>query len=481
MANIQGKTVGDARYYIHSAVAIAIMVFFRFIPAPYPFTSGGMMVLGILIGAIYAFLNGNIFWGSFLGLLMIGASDYAAVGPTFASLFSNGIVMFLMLLFVLVGYLNSVGFARALALKIVQAEITRGRPWVLTFFLMLAAFIPATVMSVSATLVIALTILYAICDELGIKRTEKWAVLTAIGIATACSFALFFWPFQVVPVMLFQTMGAVGYAYEPTFMMYVLYSFIVTVLLMPATLLCIWLFKPDVTKVYNYKPPAEKAKFDSDQKFAAFIVILLLILFIVPQFLSAGTEFGRFFRQFGTVGVAAFLLALGVFIRKDGKPRIDMAKATMGLQNWPLIMMVGSVVVISDVLTRPDLGFVDWVTQVLGPVIGVNSAMGFAFIIVVIAFVINWFVQGSLVIALMVPLMIPLAQSLGFNIMPFILPFGVVINIGIILPSSHPLGAILHGHESVGGKAMIRYDSLILLVTGLISILVGVPLGFLLF
>jgi len=482
MAGGTVQAQSNIRYYIHSAIALCIMIFARFIPVQYPFTQDGMLVLGVLLGAIYGFVNGNLYWASTAALLIIGMSDVTTVGAIFVSLMSNGTFMFLIVLFLLVGHLGHVGFARVLALKLVQSKITKGRPWVLTFFLLIAAFLPATVMSVTAVLVISLPILYGICDEVGIKKTDKWAVLTAIGIGMSCSLALGFWPFQVGPAALFGQLSAAGYEGGVPFVQYALFMAVMVTFCIPALVLVIKALKPDVSKLYNYTPPEEKIKFNSDQKFAGFLVCLLLALFIIPQFLPEGSAIEVFFSQFGSFAIVSFLLALGAFIRKNGKPRIDIAQAaTSGLVLWPMVIMIGTVLTIAGLLTRPDLGFNDLVTLQLGPIFESTNIFIFTLAALIFALILTIFVNGPVIYAIMIPVMVPIALAMGFPVMQVIAPFVLVSNIGIVLPSGHPLGAVLHGHESVGSKMVLKYVPIFMLVFFIIAIIVGIPLGILLF
>jgi len=472
----------NVKYYIHSAIAIAIMVFARYIPVPYPFTRDGMLVLGVLIGFIYALVNGNLFWGSILALFMVGTSDVISVGGILSAVMSNGTVMFLIALFMFVAYLGSVGFARTLALKIIQSNVTKGRPWVLTLFLLLGAFIPASLMSITAVFLIVLPILYEICDEVGMEKTERWPMLTSIGIGVALALSLGFWPFQAFGSILSGQLVAGGYDGGVPFVQWVLYMTVINGICLAATVLIIRLLKPDVSKLHAYTPPAEKVKFNSDQKFALLLVGLLLALFTVPQFLPAGSAPRVFFTQFGPFAIVSFLLALGAFLRKDGKPRIDIAMAAAkGLVIWPLVIMVGTVLVIADILTREDLGFVAFIVQRLGPIFDVGNVVFFTLIVLAIAFVITTFVQGGLVIAIMFPVLVPIALSMGFPMMQIIAPFAAAVNVGLVLPSSHALAALMHGQEHIGPKNIMKYIPLFMVVTFVLVALIGIPLALVMF
>ena len=62
---------------IHSAIGVAIMVLFRFLPLQLPeVTPIGMQVLGIFIGTLYLWTFADPLWGSLMAIAMLGFSDY---------------------------------------------------------------------------------------------------------------------------------------------------------------------------------------------------------------------------------------------------------------------------------------------------------------------------------------------------------------------------------------------------------------------
>jgi sodium-dependent dicarboxylate transporter 2/3/5 len=482
MADSLVKKKKSTSYYIHSAIALSIMVFGRFIPVSYPFTPNGMLVLAVLIGAIYMYIQGELFWPSIAALLLLGTSDVASVNGLFVQLFTNSSFMFLAVLFLFVAYLSEVGFAQTLALKILSAKFSKGRPWTLTFLLLVATFLPATFMSVSATLIMLLPLLYSICDEVGMSRTSKWAVLMGLGMGSACSFALFFWPFTVGMVALGGVIDAAGFAGGIPFAQVVASNAILVGLCLVALWGIIRILKPDVTALYNYTPPAEKVKFNSEQRFALGLVFSLLGLLIIPQFLPDGA-LRSFLGQFGTVAIVFFLLSVGDFIRKkEGKPHVDIAAAAKGgLDRWALLVMIGTVLVITGILTGPDAGFVDLIVLHLSPVFGAVSPVVFSVVVLFAAFILTIFLTGPNVYAIMIPVVVPTAMALGFNVWQILAPFLLVANIGIVTPPGHPLGAILHAHESIGGKMTVKYMPLYMTVFFIIALGVGIPLSRLIF
>ena len=84
------KTKGvDRKKLIHTAVILALMFLFRFLPAFGPITQDGMAVLGIFFGCIYAWTIGEIFWPSILALVLTGFIGENSVGGVFTAAFGN--------------------------------------------------------------------------------------------------------------------------------------------------------------------------------------------------------------------------------------------------------------------------------------------------------------------------------------------------------------------------------------------------------
>lgn len=79
----------DKKKLIHTAVILALMFLFRFLPAFGPITQDGMAVLGIFFGCIYAWTIGEVFWPSILALVLTGFIGENSVGGVFTAAFGN--------------------------------------------------------------------------------------------------------------------------------------------------------------------------------------------------------------------------------------------------------------------------------------------------------------------------------------------------------------------------------------------------------
>ena len=103
LAQSKGKI--DASYLIKSLIGIAIMIVFRFIPAPAPITDAGMALLGEFIGTIFLWTFVDMMWPTFLAIVMFGLDaqviypnswQQAGVHEAGMQSFGNWIVVFVM-------------------------------------------------------------------------------------------------------------------------------------------------------------------------------------------------------------------------------------------------------------------------------------------------------------------------------------------------------------------------------------------------
>ena len=99
---MEKSSATNTKYFINSAIAVALMVCFRFIPPFGAMTPLGMELLGIFLGLLYAWITVDMIWPSIVGLVLIGFSGYVETGGVAAvltSVVSNPVLQMLIWLF----------------------------------------------------------------------------------------------------------------------------------------------------------------------------------------------------------------------------------------------------------------------------------------------------------------------------------------------------------------------------------------------
>ena len=121
--------------WIHLGITILFMFFFRFLPAPAPITPYGMQLLGVFLGAIYAWSFCGILWPSLLAILALGLTDFGTVANVYATGFGQENLILMLFAFIWAGPVLEAGLGDYLTMKLLSLKFMKCRPWLLLYVL----------------------------------------------------------------------------------------------------------------------------------------------------------------------------------------------------------------------------------------------------------------------------------------------------------------------------------------------------------
>lgn len=139
---------------VNGVIALAIYLIVSNIPPVEPLTNTGIQVLGIILGLIYGLITMEPAIPSIAALILLGTTGYTNVMGAFMSGGGHYAVVMVLGLMMIGGIMNYSGLARALAERIINSKLANGRPWVLTFLILLAAMIPSMFLTAIPVLII---------------------------------------------------------------------------------------------------------------------------------------------------------------------------------------------------------------------------------------------------------------------------------------------------------------------------------------
>ena len=463
----------NLRYLVNSVIAVAIMAFFRFIPPFGSLTPLGMTLLGIFIGLIYAWICVDMVWPSVLGLAMVGFTSYAegGVASVFTAVISNDVVQMLLWLLVFAAILTTSGISDQLAKRLVGSKLCKGRPWVLSVFIYLAALICSSFGSGFAVVLVCWSFVYSISKEVGYTKKDKWPRMMIVGVVIGCVLGLAGMPFQPAVV------GAFGYLFAASggtiqsfnYLEYIAFAclfFSVSSVLY--FLLCRFIVNPDMSKLKKVVNVVAREPFDARQRIAIASLLLLFAFMVVPSLLPEGAAKGFL----DNVGMTAFVLALaaGVSALRDGggKPYFDFSLLCKEGIFWPMIFMIATAVYMGIALSSAGTGFNETVLAVFSPLLANSNPFLFCLMVSLIALVLTNFLSNAVTSAITVPVVYPFAVALGINpIVPVVLII-YATEMGLLLPCSSPSAAMLYGNETwLTAKDIVQQGSIGILAAAL--------------
>jgi sodium-dependent dicarboxylate transporter 2/3/5 len=471
------------KYLVNAAITILIMVFFGFISPPEPITADGMKVLGILIGAIYGWTTVGGVWPSLLALVLLGFTGSNTVTGIFTSAIGSYLMIYLMLLLIMVAVVSGTGVTKAIALRMINSKIAKGRPWVLTTVILLATILLAATTSGLATALVMWGILEEISSSVGYEKYEKWPVLMVFGIAFIALGANMILPFQSTIISQTGIFTGMYADFNLPFGSYILFSLsLVAILTVLFLLVSRFILKPDVEKIAQYEPQTDIAPFTFEQKFAIGMIFGFVIFILVPMLLPATSAVKVFFTRLSALGVLAVLLVCAMLLHKKGKKVFDFSEVARRGFVWPMFFMIATAVKASSVMLSADTGISSFLINTLTPIFGGMSEFVFIVVLSLFAIVLTNFMNNSILGITCLSLLASFMTVLGINSVLAFAIFTWASSFGFLLPSASPYGALLYGKtDMIRTKDIMKYSVIFVPIALLVLILVGIPLGRLLF
>jgi len=485
------ETKKTIKYYIHVAVMLFFFFGFGHIPSIGLITDIGMQILGVFIGLIWGWMFIDMLWPSLLGMIALGMTDYSAnVVSVFASGFGNKNVILVFLFFIFSQYLEHSGLSRTVAYKLLTLKIVTGKPWCLCFMLFLAAYILGVVINTYAVIFLLWTIVYDLCLIAGYKKGDSIAGCLLVGIVYIAGISGTVMPYQVFPSVCMNALEeTTGLAVDTD--SFIFFNLVVSFLGVVAYfLVCKFLLKIDISKLKSVSKEQllndlnVEIKYDNNQKIATAILCIFLVLILVPGFLSDQNILKVFYKKIGDQGLLALMMCIVCAIKIKEQGLADIAKLINNGVNWSLMFLLMATFTIGDAVNSDAAGIIAQVSVILTPLFNNMSSIVFLVASFVMLGVITQVAHNLVLAAVFVPLLSSLAISSGLGeSIAIIVSMGlaVVLLQALVTPAASNRGALNFGSDWIGKNNALKFGLVAVLTADLVVILIGIPLGMLMF
>jgi len=469
-------------YYIKSGIGIAIMVFFGYIPPLGAITPMGMHVLGIYIGLLYLWSVVDVIWPSFMGLFMLGLRGYATISDLIVSGWGNATNVYIVLICIFSYFVTKSGVSDILVNKIISRKFAKGKPWMISFLFLAAAYTVGAVVSMTPACLIVWAIFTKYIGDLGYKKSESYPVLMIVGIALAGLMGFSLFPFRPPASILMGMAQEAGVAVP--FVSFVTTSFLIGFgSLIIYLLICKYVVRPDITllsKEYNFD---EADKMTTYQKQILLLTVILIILFIIQSAFGT-TAIGSFLSKFGTSGIVLAMLTIMIFIRtKNGEPFVDIIDATRFGVVWPVFYLLTIGMTIGVALSDNALGIGQTLAMALDPIFGREGGpVLFAAMTVFFTIFTTNFMYNHTAAMIVYNVAILYCGKLNINPALLVCLIGVSSNASIIFPSANPIAAVMHGMKDwVTAKDIYKYSIPLAIAVWIVASLAWITVGNIMF
>ena len=463
---------------IHYVIVFAFCFLFRFVPPFLTITPYGMGILGTFIGAIYGWSTIGMSWTTLMCLVGIGLSIGA--NQMIAACFNMTIIGMIFIMFI-VHKLNSTGATTWLVNAILSSKLSQGKPWITLGIFFVAAYIGGLLNSVVMA-VIFIGIFGHMFKSLGVPAYSKLVTTTMLGAALMLIMGQIGVPVMGSGLMVIAIYNAMAPA-PLDFLSYMLFMIPLDFVIMVAYLAVMkFIFRVDVTPLKEFDPDmvGGKKTATKDQKMALFFLVLFMVLVIGSSLAVLGPIY-TFLGKFGLFGIAAMILCIMMLVKgEDGKPFLNFYEAGTSV-NWDITLMVGFILVISQYLCTAETGVAQTLMAVLMPFTTLNP---FIFIVIAlfVAMVLTNIAANLIIIAMILPVLFNFGGMVGVDTVMLAMLVFITTHLAIATPAACPsTGVVFSAGDLVKNGDMTKYALIALPFLFAVTLIVGIPLGSVLF
>lgn len=468
-------------------IIFAIMIFFRYFPAPDPITPIGMTVIGIFLGCIIGWCSGYLIWPSLLGLVVFGFTGLKTGMGIWQFIMSQPALVNGFWLMVACGILVNSGLADYIANWSVTRKFTEGKPWLFISILYWGVIGVSAIIGSLGAVLIFWAITYSIAQQVGWQKGDKapaWMIFSVVIFAiTGC----FLFPYQMVVITNFGFLAAGSNgAFDGTFSYgaYLLFAVVNQILLFAVFMIASkFIFRIDLSKLADYKVAAEKKVIlNKNQKIGLFLFILMFVLLMAPSFVPKNSALFAVIAKLDTTATCFLVTMLACMIMSDGKPLTTFRELVYKNVSWEVLIMFGTALTLASVINSPDSGVIGFITKHIGPALGSMSPFMFVAALMLITMIMTNLINNIVVSAIIMPMCWGLCTQFGINPLVVAALFTAFVDYAVILPSSSPIGALLYGNTGwIKPKNIICWGAVSFALFYLVSIFIGYPVANLFF
>jgi sodium-dependent dicarboxylate transporter 2/3/5 len=479
MSEMEAK-IGN-KYYVHLLITILLIFGADFMPALGPFSAFGMKIIILFAGIIYGYMTMGLTLPSFMALVSLGFTGYDSVPNVLKTAIGNSVVLYVFSVLMLAQLLADCGLTTKLINWMVTRKAAKGKPWMLSFLIMLAAYLGSFLVNMVPPCIILWSILFDLFDKVGYKKGDKWPSVMVFGVLFTSTVGAFVTPFQIGVVANYGMLTAASQGQLTLdFAPYFLWAFVC------GTLICaLWfvfakyIIRPDVSLLENEDLFEEDhTPLTKTQKFIAAIFVLFIIGLFLPSFLPQGNLLKALLENLGNCGWGLVLLLIVLLVPVEGKLGFKFDSLFSRSVIWDIAMMMACIMTIAGLLADPSTGIPGVISKLVAPMINELGLIPFWLVLILLVLLLGNVTNTVAVSCIFIPVIYSVVGGTGFNMILFTGIVNFVGNICLLLPACSPNAAMMYGQkEWITTRYCVIYAVFTMIAVYLVMIAVGLPLG----
>jgi solute carrier family 13 (sodium-dependent dicarboxylate transporter), member 2/3/5 len=476
----------DAKYWINTAITIALMWGIGYLSPWGSLSPLGMKVLGIFIGLLYGWTTIGFVWPSLMGVIALGLSGYQTVPQVLSAGFGaaqNTVVCFF--LFVFAAYMDRIGLSHIIANWFISRKFCVGRPYVLVLMIFIAAYVLGATISLFTAILLLFSIFYNMCETLGYKKLEKFPVAVLCGIVYSAMLGFAVFPFKAVQILVLSSLGTASGGLTVDFGAFTVTMFVVTVACLAAYMAFMrFIVRPDMSNFDGVGDMFEElrhTKMNQEQKIAAGFLVFFMIEMFIPSVLPSDWTITKIFTNLSIPGSLALVIMLMAMLKIRGKVSFNYQDcATLGT-NWDMIIMFVATMPISSAMSDSKVGVVSFLVDLLSPIMTNFSGLAFCVVFLALSLLLTQVAHNLVLAALLTPILYQFCVQLGADPLLMCTLFSFAIATAVATPGGSATAALMFTNDWIGRANSYKYGWTMAAISLVMVVVVGLSVGTLIF
>ncbi len=470
-----------SRTGINMLLSFAVMGISVVIPPIAPLTNMGMDVLGVFLGTVLLLSLVDTTWPAILSMALFSVTGLMSLEEIISVSFGNWITVFVIMGFVLTYALNCSGFTGRLTAFFMSRKLARRSPWSFTIMFISLAFLAASFMEPSATIVFFLGLSKKIFEELGYQKTDRYPNMVTMAVVFAAGIASSMTPISHPLIVLGLNFYQQATGAPINLISYMWYAVPVGILVFAAMLVMLRLFvKADMSRIANFEVEKVLDKvepMDRREKITVAVFFGTVVMWLLPAVLSLVAPdwtLSIILSRYTVTVWAIFAVVLLAVIKVDDAPVLDLKRAFTEGVDWNVIFLVAACVLMGAVVTNEAVGLNQFILAVIGPITRILPPALLLLFLVALTSILTNFTSNMTAMVLMLSVGLSLATE-GGRVTPLLVTLSIIVtsDFAFIIPSSSNLIGMLYGDEYSNGKMIFKYGCALAVVSVFIVAVFG--------
>lgn len=447
---------GDAKgkktsnIYVQLIIFLALVSLGWIIPPVNGLTAEGVKLLGILLGVIYGWTVTSESWPSFLAFFLIPLTGIVDVDSLMAISWGSDMLLFMVLIFVLIAFLEKTGTSSFVAAWLLSRKILNGHPWRFLFMMLTVAWILCTFIEIFPGIFISWGILYKIIEILGYKPHDKFANIVLFGVVAMGALSLSALPWKGNALVILNSLSkSLGLSVD--MMHYLTYSLPFNLCaILSFLILCRWVFRLDVSRLKGLKIDffsKEDLTLTPERKVALLSVAAMIVFLLIPSVLPSSWGITQLFSAMGLSNKLILVFIILSFVKVKNEHVFNFAELATKNVNWNMVIMSTSIMAFVGLMATPETGISAFLSNVLSPIFADISIVWFFVITVGLTVLLTNITINMVVAMIMATVTIPVGTSLGLPPEQIIYLVTICCTIAFCLPSASPAAMLLFANK----------------------------------